>query len=122
MGWWQKLRAEDALVPTPEPRSALSLDEDVRSLLGAGALDWAHALAVEMTREYVEVSFPSSRVRSNSRKTYSSARKLTCSESSSPSAPTVRTCNPLERPWISRTRPPRCRFHLSQCCAAIAWV
>ena len=58
MRWWQELGAEDILVPTPEPRSALSLDDDVRSLLGPGALDWAHALAVELTREYVEVSLP----------------------------------------------------------------
>ncbi|MDV6247098.1 PucR family transcriptional regulator [Rhodococcus opacus] len=36
----------------------LSLDDEVRSLAGAGALDWAHALAVELTREYVEVSIP----------------------------------------------------------------
>ena len=34
MRWWQELGAEDILVPTPEPRSALSLDDDVRSLLG----------------------------------------------------------------------------------------
>jgi DNA-binding PucR family transcriptional regulator len=58
MRWWQELGAEDVLVPTPEPRSELSLDDDVRSLLGPGALDWAHALAVELTREYVEVSLP----------------------------------------------------------------
>ena len=58
MRWWQELGAEDILVPTSEPRSALSLDDDVRSLLGPGALDWAHALAVELTREYVEVSLP----------------------------------------------------------------
>ena len=58
MRWWQELGAEDILVPTPEPRSALSLDDDARSRLGSGALDWAHALAVELTREYVEVSLP----------------------------------------------------------------
>jgi DNA-binding PucR family transcriptional regulator len=58
MRWWQELGAEDILVPTPEPRSALSLDDDACSLLGPGALDWAHALAVELTREYVEVSLP----------------------------------------------------------------
>jgi DNA-binding PucR family transcriptional regulator len=58
MRWWQELGAEDILVPTPEPRSVLSIDDDVRSLLGPGALDWAHALAVELTREYVEVSLP----------------------------------------------------------------
>jgi DNA-binding PucR family transcriptional regulator len=58
MRWWQELGEEDIVVPTPEPRSALSLDDDVRSLLGPRALDWAHALAVELTREYVEVSLP----------------------------------------------------------------
>lgn len=58
MRWWQQLRAQDILVPTTQPRSALSLDDDVRSLLGAGALDWAHALATDLTREYVEVSIP----------------------------------------------------------------
>ena len=58
MRWWQELGAEDILVPTSEPRSAVSLDDDVRSVLGPGALDWAHALAVELTREYVEVSLP----------------------------------------------------------------
>ncbi|UZG60337.1 PucR family transcriptional regulator [Rhodococcus opacus] len=58
MRWWQNLRAEDILVPTTQPRSTLSLDDEVRSLAGAGALDWAHALAVDLTREYVEVSIP----------------------------------------------------------------
>ena len=58
MRWWEELGAQDILVPTPEPRSPLSLDEDVRSLLGPGALDWAHALAVELTRDYVEFSLP----------------------------------------------------------------
>ncbi len=58
MRWWQELEAADILIPTAEPRSALSLDDDVRSLLGPGALDWAHALAVELTRDYVEVSLP----------------------------------------------------------------
>jgi DNA-binding PucR family transcriptional regulator len=56
MRWWQQLKSEDILVPTPKPRPALSLDDDVRSLLGLGALDWAHALAVDLTREYVDVS------------------------------------------------------------------
>ena len=58
MRWWQELGPVDILVPTLEPRSTLSLDDDVRSLLGPGALDWAHALAVELTREYVEISLP----------------------------------------------------------------
>ena len=58
MRWWQQLRPADILVGTLEPRSALSLDDDVRSLLGSGAIEWAHALAVELTREYVEVSLP----------------------------------------------------------------
>lgn len=58
MRWWQELQAEDVLVPTSEPRSALSLDDDVRSSIGAGALDWAHALAVDLTREYVDVAIP----------------------------------------------------------------
>ncbi|MFD7012526.1 PucR family transcriptional regulator [Rhodococcus jostii] len=58
MRWWQNLRGEDILVPTTQPRAALSLDDEVRSLAGAGALDWAHALAVDLTREYVEVSIP----------------------------------------------------------------
>ncbi|WP_100463933.1 PucR family transcriptional regulator [Mycobacteroides abscessus] len=58
MRWWQQLRSEDVLVSTLEPRSTLSLDRDVRSLLGPGAIEWAHALAVELTREYVEVSLP----------------------------------------------------------------
>jgi hypothetical protein len=56
MRWWQELGPTDVLVPTIEPRSTLSLDDDVRSLLGNGALDWAHALAVELTRDYVDVS------------------------------------------------------------------
>lgn len=58
MRWWQDLQPADILVPTPEPRSALSLDDDACSWLGPGALDWTHALAVELTREYVEVSLP----------------------------------------------------------------
>lgn len=58
MRWWQQLGAEDILVPTPEPRSVLSLDDEVRPLLGSGALEWAHALATDLTREYVEVSIP----------------------------------------------------------------
>ncbi len=58
MRWWQQLGPEDILVSTIEPRSTLSLDDDVRSLLGPGAVEWAHALAVELTREYVEVSLP----------------------------------------------------------------
>lgn len=58
MRWWQKLRAEDVLVPTTQPRTPLSLDDDVRVLAGAGVLDWAHALAVDLTRQYVESSLP----------------------------------------------------------------
>ena len=58
MRWWEKLGAADVLVPTSEPRSTLSLDHEVRSLLGPGAIDWAHALAIELTRDYVEVSLP----------------------------------------------------------------
>lgn len=58
MRWWQELEPADILVPTLQPRSALSLDDDVLSLLGPGAIDWTHALAVELTRDYVEVSLP----------------------------------------------------------------
>lgn len=58
MRWWQQLRAEDVLVPARHPRPALSLDDDIRALLGAGALEWAHALAEDLTRAYVEVSIP----------------------------------------------------------------
>lgn len=58
MRWWQKLGPADVLIPTLEPRSRLSLDEDVLAMLGPAALDWAHALAVELTRDYVEVSVP----------------------------------------------------------------
>jgi len=58
MKWWQKLGAEDILVPASQPRSPLSLDEEVRPLLGAGGLEWAHALAIELTRQYVEGSIP----------------------------------------------------------------
>lgn len=58
MRWWQKLGPADVLIPTLEPRSPLSLDKDVLAMLGPAALDWAHALAVELTRDYVEVSVP----------------------------------------------------------------
>ncbi|WP_416416357.1 PucR family transcriptional regulator [Paenarthrobacter aromaticivorans] len=58
MRWWQLLRAEDILVPARHPRPELSLDDDARALLGVGALNWAHALAEDLTREYVEVSIP----------------------------------------------------------------
>ncbi|SKQ86183.1 regulator of polyketide synthase expression [Mycobacteroides abscessus subsp. massiliense] len=58
MRWWHELGPADILVPTLQPRSALSLDDDVRSLLGPDAIDWTHALAVELTRDYVEVSLP----------------------------------------------------------------
>lgn len=58
MRWWQQLGADDILVPATQPRSALSLDDDVEPLLGTGALEWAHALATDLTREYVEVSIP----------------------------------------------------------------
>lgn len=56
--WWQQLEPEDILVPTARPRFALSLEDDVGALLGSGALNWAHALAVDLTREYVDVSIP----------------------------------------------------------------
>ena len=58
MRWWQKLRAEDILVPTTQRRTLLSLDDEVRVLGGVGALNWAHALAVDLTRDYVESSIP----------------------------------------------------------------
>lgn len=58
MRWWQRLQTEDILVATHQPRSTLSLEDEVRSLLGAGALEWAHALAADLTREYVEKSIP----------------------------------------------------------------
>ena len=58
MRWWQELKPEDILIPASQPRSALSLDDEILPLLGAGALEWAHALAVELTREYVEESIP----------------------------------------------------------------
>lgn len=56
MRWWQELDSADILVPTLAPRSTLSLDDDVHSLLSRGAVDWAHALSIELTRDYSEVS------------------------------------------------------------------
>lgn len=58
MRWWQQLGRADILIPTREPRSPLSFDQDVSSLLGLGAIEWSHALAAELTRDYVEVSLP----------------------------------------------------------------
>jgi DNA-binding PucR family transcriptional regulator len=52
------LGAADILVPTEYPRSALSLDDELVAVIGPGGLGWAHALAAEMAREYVEDTVP----------------------------------------------------------------
>ncbi|MEV4125775.1 helix-turn-helix domain-containing protein [Nocardia sp. NPDC049707] len=36
----------------------LSIDQEARSSLGAGALDWAHALAEEIARDFIENTIP----------------------------------------------------------------
>lgn len=58
MQWWQLLDQADILVPTDSPRSALSLDKQLVTSIGLGGLEWAHALAAEMAREYVEETIP----------------------------------------------------------------
>lgn len=57
-GWWRDLGEGDVLVMTGEPRVPLSVDARATAVLGPGALIWAHALAVELSREYVEHAIP----------------------------------------------------------------
>ena len=58
MRWWQELEDDDVLVPATTARIPLSLDDEVTRLVGAHILEWTHALASDLTREYVESSLP----------------------------------------------------------------
>lgn len=56
--WWRDLGEDDVLVATREPRVPLTIDARATAALGPGALVWAHALAVALSREYVEHTIP----------------------------------------------------------------
>jgi DNA-binding PucR family transcriptional regulator len=56
--WWRDLGDDDVLVATGEPRMPLTIDARAAAALGPGALVWAHALAVDLSREYVEHTIP----------------------------------------------------------------
>jgi len=58
MRWWQELEDDDVLVPATTARIPLSLDDEVTRLVGPHILEWTHALASDLTREYVESSLP----------------------------------------------------------------
>ena len=57
-GWWRDLGDDDVLVATTEPRVPLTIDARATAQLGPGALRWAHALAADLSREYVEHTIP----------------------------------------------------------------
>jgi DNA-binding PucR family transcriptional regulator len=57
-GWWRDLGDDDVLVATTEPRVPLTIDARATAQLGPGALRWAHALAADLSREYVERTIP----------------------------------------------------------------
>ena len=58
MRWWQELEDNDVLVPATSERIPLSLDDEVTRVVGPQILEWAHALACDLTREYVDSSLP----------------------------------------------------------------
>lgn len=58
MRWWELIDEDDVLVPTEIPRAPLSLDTTMSPRVGPAVLTWMHALACDLTREYVETSLP----------------------------------------------------------------
>src|SRR6478735_7731566 len=58
MRWWQELENSDVLAAATSARIPLSLDDEVSRAVGPHILEWTHALACDLTREYVESSMP----------------------------------------------------------------